>query len=319
MHLPKFLFASAFFLSTLTGYSQSTPFRTDTASVSVYGGKLFGTMFIPDRIDPPVVLIIAGSGATDRNGNTAGLPGKNNSLLQLADSLSRHGIASLRYDKRGIGESQRSLQREESLVFEQNSADARVWLQWLYEKGYRRIYVAGHSEGSMVALQAAQTFPLSGIISLAGAGRPIQEVLREQLSSLPDPMKSNAFNCLDTLSLGKRIKEPPIALFSLFRPAIQDYLISWMKLDPAKLIQTINCPALIVQGEQDIQVQVSDAKRLQEANPSNQLLIIPKMNHIFKSINDASRATNIASYTDPNQYVMTELIHAMHRFIRPLN
>jgi hypothetical protein len=92
-----------------------------------------------------------------------------------------------------------------------------------------------------------------------------------------------------------------------------------MKLDPAKLIQTINCPALIVQGEQDIQVKVSDAKRLQEANPSNQLLIIPKMNHIFKSINDASRATNIASYTDPNQYVMTELIHAMHRFIRPLN
>jgi pimeloyl-ACP methyl ester carboxylesterase len=124
---------------------------------------------------------------------------------------------------------------------------------------------------------------------------------------------------LDTLSLGKRIKEPPIALFSLFRPAIQDYLISWMKLDPAKLIQTTNCPALIVQGGQDIQVSITDAQRMHQANPNNQLRIISSMNHIFKSINDASRATNIASYTDPNQFVMTELIQAMHRFIRPLN
>jgi pimeloyl-ACP methyl ester carboxylesterase len=316
MHLLKFLLALAILLTTHTGITQSTPYRIDTASISVYGGRLFGTFFIPERVNPPIVLIIAGSGPTDRNGNSLGSPGKNNSLLQLADSLARRGIASLRYDKRGIGESAQALVKEESLVFEQNTADAQNWLQHLYDKGFRRIYVAGHSEGSLVALQVAQTFPLSGLISLAGAGRPIQAVLREQLSSLPEPIKTNAYQYLDSLSDGKRIKEPPLALLSLFRPAIQDYLISWMKLDPAKLIQTINCPIRIVQGGQDIQVQIADAQRLHQANPKSQLQIIPQMNHIFKSIPNGSRNSNLASYTDPNLPVMTELVQYLHRFIQ---
>ena len=316
MHLKKIFTAGFALLFVFVGQAQKINFRTDTTSVAVYGGSMYGTLFIPEQPNPPIVLLIAGSGATERNGNTAGLPGKNNSLLQLADSLARHGIASLRYDKRGIGESAKALAKEESLVFEQNSADARVWLQHLYEKGYKGIYVAGHSEGSLVALQAAQTFPVSGLISLAGAGRPIQEVLREQLSTLPEALKSTAYNCLDSLANGNRIKEPPLALLSLFRPSIQDYLISWMKLDPATLIKTITCPALIVQGGQDIQVQLADANRLHQANTKNQLLILPNMNHIFKPITDGSRAKNIASYTDPNQYVMTELVSAIRRFIQ---
>lgn len=316
MHLKKIFTAGFALLFVFVGQAQKTSFRTDTTSVSIYGGRMFGTLFIPDQSNPPVVLIIAGSGPTDRNGNSVGMPGKNNSLLQLADSLAHYGIASLRYDKRGIGESAKALAKEESLVFEQNSADARVWLQHLYEKGFRRIYVAGHSEGSLVALQAAQTFPVSGLMSLAGAGRPIQEVLREQLSTLPETLKNTAYNCLDSLANGNRIIQPPVALLSLFRPSIQDYLISWMKLDPAALIKTISCPALIVQGGQDIQVQLTDASRLHQANPENQLVILPTMNHIFKSIADGSRNTNIASYTDPNQFVMTELITALRRFIQ---
>lgn len=316
MHMKKIFAAGFALLSVFVGTTQQSTFRTDTVSVPAYGGRMFGTLFLPEQLNPPIVLLIAGSGPTDRNGNTTGLPGKNNSLLQLADSLARHGIASLRYDKRGIGESSKALAKEESLVFEQNSADARIWLQHLYEKGYRRIYVAGHSEGSLVALQVAQNFPLSGLISLAGAGRPIQEVLREQLSALPEALKSTAYNCLDSLANGNRIKEPPIALLSLFRPSIQDYLISWMKLDPATLIKTISCPALIIQGGQDIQVQISDANRLHQANTNNQLLILPNMNHIFKPIADGSRSKNMASYTDPNQYVMTELVEAIRRFIQ---
>ena len=70
-------------------------------------GKLSDTLFAPLQSKKgPVVLIIAGSGPTDRNGNSTQLPGKNNSLLQLADSLVKNGIAVLRYDKRGIGKSQ---------------------------------------------------------------------------------------------------------------------------------------------------------------------------------------------------------------------
>lgn len=296
--------------------AQPPGYRSDTTSVPVYGGRLHGTLFHPNnRPDAPVVLIIPGSGPTDRDGNNS-VGGKNNSLLQLADSLAQYGIASLRYDKRGIGKSLNALQREQSMVFEQNSADAIVWIEWLYERGYRCIYVAGHSEGSLVALLIAQQLPLSGLISLAGAGRPIQEVLREQLATLPGPIKEKAFACLDTLALGQRIKQPPMALMSLFRPAIQDYLISWMKLDPAKLIAPLTMPTLIVQGGQDIQVSIADAERLHQANPRSELHILPTMNHIFKAIPDGSREANLVTYSDPNRFVLTDLVQLLTRFIR---
>ena len=317
MHLHKFLLVPATWLLLLSGQAQSISFQTDTASVSVYGGRLFGTLFHPNtRNDVPVVLIIAGSGPTDRDGNSTQLPGKNNSLLQVAEALAQQGIASLRYDKRGIGQSLKSLQREESLVFEQNSADARVWLQWLYEKGYRRIYVAGHSEGSLVALQVAQTFPLSGLISLAGAGRPVQDVLREQLSSVPEPMKTNAYHCLDTLSKGQRVVAPPIALFSLFRPAIQDYLISWMKLDPANILASLNIPSLILQGDRDLQVKVEDAKRLANASSTAQLHILPNMNHVLKAVLSDNPQQNLSAYSDPTLPLVPTLIQYLSEFIR---
>jgi len=297
--------------------AQNTTYRSDTLSVPVYSGKLYGTLFHPiSTQNPPVVLIIAGSGPTDRDGNSTLLPGKNNSLLLLAEALAQNGIASLRYDKRGIAQSSKSLQREESLVFEQNSADARVWLQWLYEKGYRRIYVAGHSEGSLVALQVAQQFPLSGLISLAGAGRPIQEVLREQLASLPTNLKNTAYQYLDSLSAGQRIAQPSMQLLSLFRPSVQGYMISWMQLDPAKLLASLSIPSLILQGDKDIQVKVTDAQRLANASSTAQLHIIPNMNHVFKAVMSDSPQENMAAYSDPSKPVIPTLIQLLVEFIR---
>ncbi len=298
--------------------AQNPAYSTDTASVAVYPGRLYGTLFQPTTTatTPAVVLIIAGSGPTDRDGNSTLLPGKNNSLLQLAEGLAQQGIASLRYDKRGIAQSAKAIQREESLVFEQNSADARVWLQWLYEKGYRRIYIAGHSEGSLVALQVAQDFPVSGLISLAGAGRPIQDVLREQLSNLPANLKNTANEYLDSLSADKRIAKPALPLLSLFRPSVQGYLISWMKLDPAKLLAQLQVPVLILQGDRDLQVQVTDANRLANARPQTQLRIIHTMNHVFKAVMSDSQTENLSAYSDPKLPVMPELIQALVEFIR---
>ncbi|MFM7671478.1 MAG: alpha/beta hydrolase [Bacteroidota bacterium] len=308
-----------FFLLCLHNRSQAqnTTYRTDTLSVSVYSGHLYGTLFHPTSTqNPPVVLFIAGSGPTDRDGNSTLLPGKNNSLLQLAQALVQNGIASLRYDKRGIGQSNKSLQREESLVFEQNSADARVWLQRLYEIGYRHIYVAGHSEGSLVALQVAQNFPLSGLISLAGAGRPIQDVLREQLASLPSNLKNTANQYLDSLASGNRIAQPSLQLLSLFRPSIQGYMISWMQLDPAKLLAALSIPSLILQGDKDIQVNVADAQRLANASSTAQLHIIPTMNHVFKAVMSDSPQENMAAYSDPSKPVVPALVKHLVDFIR---
>ena len=289
-------------------------------SISIQDGTLSGTLFTPRGISkPPVVLIIAGSGPTDRNGNSTMIKGKNNSLLQLADSLANYGIASLRYDKKGVGESQVRGLKEENMRFEDGANDALACVNWLREKGFKKIYIAGHSEGSLVGLVAAQQTKLKGFISLAGAGRPIDQVLREQFMAGggPDSIKLLANRYLDTLLAGQHIAKPNPLLFSIFRPSVQPYMISWLRYDPGKLLQTLRCPVLLVQGNKDIQVQVADALLLQKAKPSARLAVLENMNHIFKIVTSNNPADNIKTYSDPALPIASSLVQEIIKFIHP--
>lgn len=294
-------------------------YRQQEAELGITGGILKGTLFIPTNVKrPPVVLIIAGSGPTDRDGNSPMLPGKNNSLLQLADSLAVHGIATLRYDKRGIAKSQIKELREENMRFSDGVDDAIGWIRWLRQQGFRKIYVAGHSEGSLVGLGAGQTEKISGFISIAGAGRPIDKILREQFAAGggPDSLKKLASRYLDTLLMGQRIAKPHPLLFSVFRPSVQPYMISWLRYDPQALIQALKCPALLVQGTNDLQIKETDAQALAKANPRAKLVLIEHMNHVFKKIDSPSPAINMASYSNPKLPVMTELVTAITKFVK---
>ena len=289
-------------------------------SISIQDGTLSGTLFTPRGISkPPVVLIIAGSGPTDRNGNSTMIKGKNNSLLQLADSLANYGIASLRYDKKGVGKSQIRGLKEESMRFEDGANDALACINWLREKGFKKIYIAGHSEGSLIGLVAAQQTKLKGFISLAGAGRPIDQVLREQFMAGggPDSIKLLANRYLDTLLAGQRIAKPNPLLFSIFRPSVQPYMISWLRYDPGKLLQTLRCPVLLAQGNKDIQVQVADALLLQKAKPSARLAVLENMNHIFKIVTSNNPADNIKTYSDPALPIASSLVQEIIKFIHP--
>lgn len=287
-------------------------------SIPLEGGSLQGTLFTPMGIKKPsIVLIIAGSGPTDRDGNSRMMAGKNNSLLQLADSLAIHGIASLRYDKRGIAKSQVKGLKEENMRFEDGVNDAIAWIKWLQENGYRKIYIAGHSEGSLVGMAAATKIKVSGFISLAGSGRRIDWVLREQLQAGtgPDSLKKLAGYYLDTLLSGTIIINPNPMLFSLFRPSIQPYMISWLKYDPAALIASLSCKTLIIQGKKDIQINETDARLLYEANPKSSLVMIENMNHVFKAVPSDNKAENLKAYTDPSLPIMRELVQTMVKFI----
>ena len=289
-------------------------------SISIQDGTLSGTLFTPRGISkPPVVLIIAGSGPTDRNGNSTMIKGKNNSLLQLADSLANYGIASLRYDKKGVGKSQVRGLKEENMRFEDGANDALACVNWLREKGFKKIYIAGHSEGSLVGLVAAQQTKLKGFISLAGAGRPIDQVLREQFMAGggPDSIKLLANRYLDTLLAGQHIAKPNPLLFSIFRPSVQPYMISWLRYDPGKLLQTLRCPVLLVQGNKDIQVQVADALLLEKAKPSARLAVLENMNHIFKIVTSTNPADNIKTYSDPALAIASSLVQEIIKFIHP--
>ncbi|MBV8196744.1 MAG: alpha/beta fold hydrolase [Candidatus Eremiobacteraeota bacterium] len=150
-------------------------------SLQTSTGTLNGTLQLPSNTPSPVVLIIAGSGPTDRNGNS-GLGLRSNCYAQLAAALARRGVASVRYDKRGIGASSAAASSEKDLRFETYIEDARAWLTLVHgDSRFSKIVVAGHSEGSLIGMVAALHGPAGAFVSLEGAGRPAATILREQL------------------------------------------------------------------------------------------------------------------------------------------
>ena len=303
------------FLTFEWTFSQNnkTSFLETEVSLKIVSGSLHGTLTTPIPFKKgTVALIIAGSGPTDRNGNNVAM--ENNSLKNLAHDLAKNGIATLRYDKRGIAASQQALTREEDLRFEDLVEDAKGWIfQLKKDKKYKRIVVIGHSEGSLIGMLAAKE--ADQFISLAGAGKSADLILKEQLNNQPQMLKDVAFPIIDSLKVGKTVDKINPLLQSLFTKSVQPYLISWFKYDPAQELKKLNKPTLLIQGDKDIQVGVEDAKLLAQVVPSAKLVIINKMNHIFKII-EGDKKENMASYKDPNLSNAMQLTEEITAFIQ---
>lgn len=283
-------------------------------------GTLYGTLEVPSGSGLfPVVLIHAGSGPTDRDGNSAALPGKNDSLKMLAEGLAKQGIASLRYDKRAIAASARAATKEEDLRFETYIADAVAWSRQLRkDKRFGRLTMLGHSEGALITCVAAQKLPADAYISIAGPGSPAGKVILDQLrpQAPPDLMKQ-VEGIVDSLNHGQLVQNSPPQLAALFRSSVQPYLISWFKYDPAAEIAKLKIPVLILQGDTDIQVHVADAKLLAAGQPAAKFVIVNGMNHVFKLV-EADQAKQIASYSDPALPVAPRLIAEIVGFVKTI-
>jgi hypothetical protein len=225
-------------------------------SIKVDGSNIRGTLEVPKSDHPvDVVLLIAGSGPTDRDGNTPLLQGKNNSLKMLADLFAKNGIASLRYDKRGIGTSDKVT--ENDLSFDMYVNDAVEWIKFLKnDKRFSRIIVAGHSEGSLIGMIAGTKIGIDKYISLCGAGHPAYSIIAEQLKNAGLTKEELDLNdkILDSLRNGLNVKNiPNNPIFkSLYRTSVQKYIIAWFKYDPAKEISKLKIPILIIGGTTDI-------------------------------------------------------------------
>src|SRR4051794_32982564 len=280
---------------------------------------LHSTLLLPkDTSKPmPVVLLLSGSGATDRNGNSPAMPGKNNSLLMLAEGLASNGVASLRYDKRGVGESAGAMVAEASLSLDTYVDDALAWCQQLRkDKRFSAVIVAGHSEGSLIGMLAAKRCNADGFISISGAGRSAGDILRTQLAGkLPPDLAAQSEAIIKNLEAGRMTENPPPQLDAIYRPSVQPYLISWFRYDPAKWIATLTAPVLIVQGTTDLQVTVDDAKRLAAANPKAKLVLIEGMNHVLKEV-PPDRDKQIASYSNPDLRLAPEFLVGIVDFVR---
>ena len=277
-------------------------------------GDIKGSLLVPSNLEKvSVVLIISGSGPTDRNGNNPNMT--NNSLMMLANELKKNGIASLRFDKRGIGESTSSGMQESDLRFENYVNDVKGWVDLLKESNkFSKIIVLGHSEGSLIGMIASQKAEVEKFISVAGAGNSAGDIIREQLKAQPAVVLNQSLPIIEKLENGEREENVPQMLYALFRPSVQPYMISWFKYDPQIEIAKLNKPVLIVQGTTDIQVSVLDADKLASANNKAQKQIIEGMNHILKEA-DMDRIKNIQTYSMPDLPLKKPLIEIIVKFI----
>jgi len=261
----------------------------------------------------PVVVIIAGSGPTDRNGNS--LMGiRPNSYAQLAWQLAEHGIASLRYDKRGMPGTKGTFDMTK-MTLDDFAADARAAAESLaHDARFSRVVLLGHSEGSSLAFIAARAGPpVTAVISVSGLGRPLSVVIREQLARQFDSATLVRYDTAMAQYLrGETPKDVPPLLGVLFVPVNQNFMKSLAAFDPPAAIHAVAQPVLIIQGGRDLQVTVADATRLIEAaRTGSKLVIVPLANHVLKEATDTTLPGQIRAYQDPTVPIMPDVANAI--------
>lgn len=283
-------------------------------------GVLKGTMLSPGKT-APVALIIPGSGPTDRDGNgPLGLRGSSYRLL--AEALADRGVASVRVDKRGQFGSAGAAVDPATFGIDDYAADVKAWVAELRRRtGRDCVWLAGHSEGALVSAIAAQDARgICGLVLIAGGGRRLSDVIRQQILSNPanpPEVVEQSKKALSELEAGRMLDTSSFhpALQPLFGAQVQPYLISVFRHDPAALLKTYEGPVLVVQGTTDIQITMEDAERLAAARDGIRLAKIDGMNHVLKTA-PAERMANIATYADPSLPLAPGLADAVAEFVK---
>jgi fermentation-respiration switch protein FrsA (DUF1100 family) len=302
--------------------SSEVHFENDAAKVT-----LAGTLTVPRGTGPfPAVVLVHGSGSMDRDGDVYG----HKLLLVLADHLSRQGIAVLRYDKRGVGQSSGDLKQATTRDL---ATDAEAGVQFLRSRtdvDKRHIGIIGHSEGGLIAPLLASRDPALGFaVMLAGPGVRGDRLLVEQLAltskaqGAPDQAvgEERAFNqklfaaMLAEPSLeGARSKArllldeaersgdlPP----GMSKALLERYGTRWfqglLSYDPAPVLQAVRQPILVLNGERDQQVPAAmDLPAIRTALHGNARAVVkemPALNHLFQP----AKTGSVAEYVEIEQ------------------
>jgi len=281
-------------------------------------GKISGSLLLPaEQGRVPVVLIIAGSGPTDRDGNSKLLKGPNNNLKLLAQALVQAGIATVRYDKRGIAASAAAGPVESDLRFDDYVNDAAAWVRLLKQDSrFSSVTVVGHSEGSLIGMLATRGAHADAFVSIAGPAQKASDVLRKQLRpKLSADLEQENERILASLERGNTTSEVLAPLHSLYPLSLQPYLISWFRYVPTTELAKVDAPVLVIQGTNDIQVPVTEAESLKRAKPTATVVLVQGMNHVLKIV-PLDMAQQEASYSDPARPLATDLTDTIIRFLK---
>lgn len=310
--MKQILIALCCFLNFLPVLGQEN-FREENLEIDKY---IEGSLILPSKEEAKnLVIFIQGSGPTDRNGNQP--MGKNDGAKKLARELAENGIASFRFDKRIFKMNELKI-KEDDLRFDDFVTDTKSIIRYFKERDiFENIILLGHSQGSLVGILSAEE-DVDALISIAGAGQPIDKIIVEQISKMAPPLADNARTAFDEIRENGRTQNYSPILETMFKPSIQPFMHSWMKYDPSREIAKLDVPVLIINGTSDIQVETSEAEKLKAANNKAQLVILEDMNHIFRKIESDDRLVNTKSYNEPNQPLHPELAPAIIKFIKEI-
>jgi len=291
--------------------AKDTQYNAEEISIT---NLIDGTLLVPSSAEKPTLaIIIQGSGPTDRDGNQRMM--KNNSLKYLAEALYTEGVASFRFDKRIVRMLRKGTFNEKGIRFDDFVDDAIAVVDYFKkEDAYSKIYVIGHSQGSLIGMVAAQG-KADGFISLAGAGQEIDDVIVDQLALQAPGLKDDARSAFDDMRVNGVAQKYSPGLASIFRPEIQPFMLTWMQFDPQVELAKLTIPVLIVNGGKDLQVQVSEAELLKSVKPDASYTIIESMNHILKDI-EGGDMENSKSYNQPGRPISPALMEAVIAFIK---
>ncbi|HZH70814.1 MAG TPA: alpha/beta fold hydrolase [Flavobacteriaceae bacterium] len=311
----KKLFTIGILLMTFVAIGQKKNFTSEEIKVSNW---IDGTLLVPKTDAPtPLVIIIQGSGPTDRNGNQPMMT--NNSLKLLAEALSQNDLATFRFDKRTIKLIQMQNFNEENISFEDFIDDVSAIVQFFKDDTrFSKKIIVGHSKGSLIGMIAAQRNSVDGFVSIAGAGQEIDDVIVDQLERQAPFLKESARKAFDDIRVNGFTDDYDQNLASIFRPGIQPFMRSWMEYNPQKEIKKLDIPVLILNGDEDLQVDENEAKLLKDSSETASLVIIEGMNHVLKKVDNSDPLDNGKSYNESKRPVMPELVDVISEFVESL-
>lgn len=258
------------------------------------GLDLVGTLTLSGTEPGPSVLLVTGSGPIDRNSNTKRMP--LDVTRQVARHLAEHGVTSYRYDKRGVGDSDGDYK---AAGFWDNVADARAAMESLREQDgvdRDRVFIAGHSEGALIATAIAATDePPAGVALLAGSARTGEQILRAQAAMLPEMLpgwvrRLNRILRVDVeQSQLKRVAKLKASETDILRmQGVVKVNAKWfrefMAFDPSDALAKIRVPVLAITGAEDVQVGPDDVALMEGlVQGPFQGHVITGMNHIMRT------------------------------------
>lgn len=306
-----------FITLTFCSFAQEKEYNTANVTVNRFVEGTLVTPYADDEV--PLIIFIMDSGEINRDGNDR--MSRNDVFSKLSVALAKKGIATFRYDKRLLKIDILGIKPGEMKI-EDFVTDARSVISYFQKKaGYTKIYVVGHGQGSLVGMLAIDIIeneygsdPVEGFISLAGNAQSVDRILVQQLEKQSPGLDENAARAFAELKIKGQTNNYDPVLEPVFGLNVQTFMKSWIAYTPSEVIANLDLPILILQGDKDIQVEVSEAEQLKAAAPDAELIIVKNMNHVLREIK-GGRLENHKSYNEYWLPIIPEVIASITTFV----